>query len=155
MKKILIVLVAVAVGIAAFGTVGAVYAQTQTPPVQSGVTNPGWGGRGARGGYGMMASADGTTTGPIHDELISALAAKLGISVDDINAKLAEGQTLYQIATDNGLTLDEFRSLMLEVHPAGMGANGQAPAYDPATCTGLGMGMGGMRGGARFQTQAQ
>ena len=57
-------------------------------------------------------SASGTQDGLLHDEMIDAFAQKLGISVDDLNAHLAKGETMAQIASSKGLTVDQFRTLM-------------------------------------------
>ena len=71
-------------------------------------------GRGTRGG--MMGNAAGTVDqdGPMHDEMMAAFAQKLGISVDDLNARLAKGETMAQIAASKGFTADQFTALMTE-----------------------------------------
>ncbi len=67
---------------------------------------------GVGGGYG--ASAAGDPDGFMHDDMIAAFAEKLGISVDDLNARLAKGETMAQIASSKGLTVDQFRTLMTD-----------------------------------------
>jgi hypothetical protein len=114
MKKLVLSIVIVAVMAVALGTAGIVYAQTQTPttPVPGSGYGPGMrGGRGQQGGM-MGQNAAGTQTGFLHDEMIAAFAQKLGISVDDLNARLANGETMAQIAYSKGVTADQFRTLM-------------------------------------------
>lgn len=114
MKKLLLGIVMVLVVVAAFGASSSVYAQSSTPQgVGPGNGYGMMGGQGMRGG--MMASTYGTQTGLLHDEMVVLYAEKLGISIDDLNARLADGETMSQIAISTGLTLDEFRTLMVEV----------------------------------------
>lgn len=122
MNKLVRSIVIVAAVAVAFGTTGLVFAQTSTPPADVPGTGYGagiGGGRGARGGMmqaagnqvGLMGAAAGTQDGILHDALIAAYAGKLGISVDDLNARLAGGETLAAIAFAQGLSLDEFQVL--------------------------------------------
>ena len=114
MKKWLLTLVVVAVIAAALGTAGSVYAQSTPPQPGAPVNGYGYGaGRGARGG--MMSGLAGTQDGLLHDDLIAAYSAKLGISVADLNARLAAGETLSQIALSTGLTVEQFSALVTEV----------------------------------------
>ena len=46
--------------------------------------------------------------------MIEVYAEKLNTSVTDIEARLASGETMAQIALSTGLTLNQFRSLMIE-----------------------------------------
>jgi len=115
MKKLLfgVVLLTALVGVLA--TTGIVYAQTQEPPAQP---ENGWGmGRMMRGqGRGMM----GGQTGPLHTTMVSTFAEKLGMSVEDLNAALAEGKTMWQIASEQGLSSDEITTLMQEARGAAL-----------------------------------
>lgn len=114
MKKFLLGIVMVVVVVAAFGTASSVFAQSSTPQgIGPGNGNGMMGGRGMRGG--MMSSTYGTQTGLLHDEMITIYADKLGISVDDLNTRLAGGETMADIALSTELTLDEFRTLMADV----------------------------------------
>ena len=102
MKKSLIAVLMVAVLVASFGVVGSVFAQSE---------NPGY-------GYGsalqqQLRTEDGL--GVYHDEIIAAFSEALGISVDDLEARIAAGETMADIALSEGLTLDEVKALM----PAG------------------------------------
>lgn len=105
MNKFVIGFVIVAV---ALGTAGYVYAQAPVPGSGNG---PGLlGGRGGR----MGNRAAGAQTGLLHDEMIPAFAQKLGIPVDELNARLAKGKTMSQIASSKGLTADQFSTLMTD-----------------------------------------
>jgi hypothetical protein len=111
MKKIVLVLAGVVVLFAVFGAVGFAYAQTQTPPDEDApsATAPGWGMMGRSGG-GMMR---GTGFGPMHEYMEQALAARLGLTEEVIEDKLAAGESMYSIAQAQGLTDAEISDLML------------------------------------------
>ncbi len=116
MNKIVLSIVIVAVIAIALGTVGFVYAQSTT--TQTPVPGAGYGmmgGRGVRGG--MMGGGSATTDldGPLHDAMIVAFAQKLGISVEDLNARLTKGETMAQIASSKGMSPDQFSTLMIDV----------------------------------------
>jgi polyhydroxyalkanoate synthesis regulator phasin len=103
-----------------FGSVAWVYAQAPTPttPPSTDSTTPiapGWGMMGGRG-WGMMGGRGmmGAWGGYLQDEMLTALANKLGMSVDDLKAKIQAGTTPAQIAQEKGLTAAEFRTLMQE-----------------------------------------
>ena len=124
MNKFVLVFVVVAILAVALGTAGFVYAQAPTPPTPANGSGygPGMGSRGARAGMtlapgsgaGMGINAAGAQNGMFHDEMIVAYAQKLGISVEDLNARLTKGETMVQIAYSKGLTTDQFRTLMTE-----------------------------------------
>ncbi|HEY9076603.1 MAG TPA: hypothetical protein VIO61_08680 [Anaerolineaceae bacterium] len=113
-RLVVIGLVVIAVAAIAMGVAGYVYAQSPTP------TDPGpgmMGGRGGRGGMagaGMMANMAAST--PLHDLMIAAQAGKLGLSADELNSKLAAGQTLWQIAQAKGWTAEQFSKAMQDAH---------------------------------------
>jgi hypothetical protein len=111
MNKFGILLVIVAVATLAFGSVGVAYAQspTEAPGAGTGFM----GGRGSRNGLGGANSTPGD--GILHDYLITAYAEKLNIPVADLEARLSNGETMAQIAISTGLTLDQFRTLMIDV----------------------------------------
>ena len=108
MNKFVIGFVIVAVLAVALGTAGYVYAQAPVP--SSGTGTGMMGGRGGR----MGNQAAGAQTGPLHDEMIAVFAQKLGISVDELNASLAKGETMAQIAYSKGLITDQFTTLMTD-----------------------------------------
>jgi hypothetical protein len=111
MKKFVVTLMVVAVVIFALSVVGVAYAQspTQTPGTGTGFM----GGRGSRNGLGGANANAGD--GILHDYMIAAYAEKLNIPVADLEARLDNGETMAQIALSEGLTLEQFRTLMVEV----------------------------------------
>lgn len=152
MKKTIISIVALAVLASVFVFAGVAYAQSTNPPTQTPESGYGRGmmagGRGGMmGGYAAGVDQDG----PMHDEMIAVYAEKLGISVDDLNARLADGETMAQIATDKGLTTEQFRALMNEAHTAAIAAavkNGDL-TQEQADWMNQRGGRGGMMGGGR------
>ncbi len=111
MNKSVILLVIVAVATLALGTVGVAYAQSPTQTPGAGVNA--MGGRGPQGGYGAGIGISGD--GILHEYMIAAYAEALDIPVADLEARLDSGETMSQIAISTGMTLDEFRTLMVEV----------------------------------------
>lgn len=106
MKKIfLAVMVAVAV-LGAMGA-GAVFAQGSQPP--SG---------------GMMGQGGGW----MHEYVVEALAAKLDMTVEQVDAALTSGKTMYQVALDAGTAEADIPALMTEVHKE---------AFDKAVAAGV------------------
>jgi hypothetical protein len=124
MNKFVLAFVVVAILAVALGTAGFVYAQAPTPPTLANGSGygPAMGSRGARAGmtlapgsgYGVGVNPAGAQNGLLHDEMIAAYAQKLGVSLEDLNARLAKGETMAQIAYSKGLTADQFRTLMTE-----------------------------------------
>ncbi len=98
----------------ALGVTGFVSAQAATTPTPAPGYGSGSGRMGGRGyGMGMMGSAaQSHSTGWLHEDRVAVYADQLGMTVDDLNARLAKGETLAQIAASQGLTADQFRSLM-------------------------------------------
>ncbi len=119
MKKGLLAVVAVVVVVVALGTTGLAFAQTSTPQAPAAGSGFGYGmngtGRGMQGaGRGSNANATGVGQGILHDAMISYFAEKLGLTVDQINTRLANGETMAQIAYSTGLTATQFQALMLD-----------------------------------------
>lgn len=94
-KTILIVGLLVAV-LAVFG-VGVAFAQGPAP----------------YGGNGPMMQNGG---GWMHDYVEQALAAKLGLTEEQVEDQLAAGKSMYQIALDNGIKQEEITGFMNQVH---------------------------------------
>ncbi len=120
MKKVFLSITVAAVIIAALGAAGLAYAQSSTPQTP-GTPGSGLGmmnGRGQRGGRMAGSPTVGTQAGFLHDEMIAAWATRLNLTVDEINTRLAKGETMSQIAYSTGITVDQFRSLMVEVRAA-------------------------------------
>lgn len=91
MKKTILVTFIVVLAIAALG-VGAVFAQGTQPPTQN-------------NGYGWM-----------HDYIEQALAAKLGLTEEQVEDQFAAGSTHYQIALDNGIKQEDITAFMNDIH---------------------------------------
>jgi len=97
-KTILIVAVVVAVvAIGAFG-IGAVYAQGTTTPFL---------------GHGPMMQNG--ASGVLHTYMVTEFAKKLDLNVNDVNTRIASGETMYDIALSAGVTAEEFPAIMTEV----------------------------------------
>ena len=162
MKKIVAVLLVVAVAVVAFGAVGMVYAQAPTPQAPVDGTGYGYGGMGGgmRGGRMSQSEFAGTGDGILHDAMIAAFANELGMSVDALEAKLAAGETVADIAFAQGLTVEEFQTLMTDAR-----AQAVAQAVADGTLTqeqadwmaqrGGGKGMNGAGGGQGMRGAGQ
>ncbi len=103
MKKTILIVGLVVLALGVLG-VGAVFAQDDTPPVP----------------YGHGAMMNNGTTGPMHTFMTIEFAKQLGLNVNDINTRLAAGETMYDIALSAGVTADEFPAVMTEVRAAAL-----------------------------------
>ena len=90
MKKTILITAIVLLALAALG-VGVVFAQDIRTPIQN--------------GYGWM-----------HDYVEQAFAAKLGLTEEQVEAQLASGKTMYQIALDNGIKQEDLAAFMNDIH---------------------------------------
>jgi len=115
MKKIWKVVGLIGMVAIAFGATGLAFAQTESPQPN---TNPdyGQGMMGGRDSYGGgMAYGE---VGLYHEIMVGSIAEVIGISVDQLEARLEAGETMWQIAESEGTTWDEFfaiaRSAMLD-----------------------------------------
>lgn len=116
MKKFLAVSAVVILAVLVLGVVGFAYAQSQTPPPPDARYGRGMmGGWGSRGiGPGMMGRWGQGGYGPMHEYMEDAFAEALGISHDDLEAKLDAGETMWSIAQAQGLSDDEIAKLMVD-----------------------------------------
>lgn len=76
-----------------------------------------WSGRGAGmlgRGWRASESAGAEEYGPMHDQMIAALAQAFDISVQELEARHEAGETMWSIAEDLGLSIEQFRDLMLQ-----------------------------------------
>jgi len=144
MKKWLLIgslaLVAV-IGVTLLAGVGIVNAQAPTPGTPSG--------GGMRGGW-MMG---GDT--PMSEYMHAALAEKLGLTVEELEAKIAEGTTAWDLAEEKGLTVEEFQAMMLEARTtalAQMVADGTITQEQADWMSQRGAGRMGGRGGCPNMT---
>ncbi len=108
-SKPLIALLAVV--ILSLGLVGFASAQTGTPeaPPYLGY------GQGMMGGY---RGQDGT--GILHDYMIDAFANALGLTPEELESRLAAGETLWQIALSEGYSAEEFSQLWIEARTSAL-----------------------------------
>ena len=98
MKKTILIVGLVVFALGVLG-VGAVFAQDDTPPVP----------------YGHGAMMNNGTSGPMHTFMAIEFAKALDLNVNDINTRLAAGETMYDIALSAGVAVEEFPALMTEV----------------------------------------
>jgi len=116
MKKGLLIGALVGIVIGALVVAGYAFAQTPTPVPQFPFGQGMMGGRQRGGmGSGMMGGnrADGQY-GPMHEYMEEAFADALGISQEDLEASLASGKTMWQVAEEKGLTSEQFQKIMVE-----------------------------------------
>ncbi len=98
MKKTIILMVLVVVALAVSVT-GIAFAQTPQPPAR-GMGSP-------MRGYALTG-----VEGPLHDYMVNAMSAALGISATDFEARQDAGKTAYQIALDLGIQADKIPALL-------------------------------------------
>ena len=171
MKKTILIVALVVLALGALG-VGVAFAQGPVP-----------------GGRGQMTLAPGASAGVggngygwMHDYVEQALAAKLGLTEEQVEDALAAGKPMYQIALDNGIKQEDLSTFMNDVHKdafaqavkAGVVTQEQADwmlqrmqnmyqngyGNGTGTCpmgngTGVGRGGGGMMGRGGFGWQNQ
>ncbi len=129
MKKTLLIGALVGLVIGTLVVAGYAYAQSPTPtptPVPQFPFGPGMmggrQGRGMMGGYGAYGQpgANGQAGanaqfgyGPMHEYMEKAFATELGISQDDLEAAIASGKTMWQVAQEKGLTTEQFQTAMV------------------------------------------
>lgn len=121
MKKILFVLTLAGLAMLALGVAGYTYVQAQTPTPtpaygpgmmgsdygygRGGMMGQGYGyGPGMMGGYGEM--------GALHEYMYPAMAAALGLTPEEFDARHEAGETFWDLAEAQGLTTDEAWDLM-------------------------------------------
>jgi len=111
MKKTLLIVALVVLALGALG-VGVVAAQGGQPPVN---------------GFSMMGMMWGGGYGPMHTYVVEAFATELKLSVDEVNTRMLNGETMYQIALAEGITQDQVTAVLTKVHTA---------AFDKAVAAG-------------------
>jgi len=95
MRKTILITVLILAALGILG-VGVVFAQEEQPPF-----GQGW----KQGGF-----------GPMHTYVIEAFAEKLGLSADEVDDRLDQGESMYQIALAEGIDEDQIASFMTEIH---------------------------------------
>lgn len=137
----IIMLLVVAV---ALGTAGYVYANGRNPqnPIHGMM-----GGQGMMNGRGNIGPGQFTgQTGILHDEMLAAFAEKLDVSVEDLNTRLENGETMWQIAESQGIASADLPALMADVRAAAIDAavlNGDLTQEQADWLKQRGMRMGG------------
>jgi hypothetical protein len=128
MKKIIMVVGILIAVLAIGGSIWVVSAQSADPqtPVCPGYADGeysgryGMRGRGMMGGfYGQNAQTGclaGDVDNPMHTAMITFFADALDLSEDELNKQLSDGESLSAIATEAGVTEEEFFTLMQEFH---------------------------------------
>jgi len=125
MKKWFALALVAVLAILAVATVVSAQAPTPTPQTPYGQ------GRGMMGGGGMMANgtqgrgmmaAGAAGDGWMHDDMVAAFAAKLGLKAEDVEARLNKGETMWQIAQAQGLTSEQYSAAMLEARNSAIDA---------------------------------
>ena len=115
MKKALVIGTLIAVLLTALGLAGYAYAQTPNPstpqtPWGRGMMGPG----GMMGRGGMMGQRGRAGQGSMHEYMEAAMAEAMGVKVEDLEAALDSGKTMWQFAQEKGFTADQFKSIMLD-----------------------------------------
>ncbi|MBN2549031.1 MAG: hypothetical protein JXB15_07740 [Anaerolineales bacterium] len=116
MKKVLMISVIVGVVLVSLGVAGYANAQTVQPPAPNGTS-----GRGMMDGrgYGMHGMMGGRAVeggyGPLHQYMLDAWAEVFGMKVEDLQARIDEGETMWVIAQEKGYTWDKFIETMKDV----------------------------------------
>ncbi len=148
MKKTILIIVLLLTALSAVG-IGTAAAQ-------------GFGGRGP-----MISNGEG----PLHDYIIKAYADALNLTTDALESRLANGETVYQIALAQGISADQIPTLLADArskavdaavtagvitadqaawmksHSFGQGRYNMGAGYGPCDGTGQPIGSGMMRGG--------
>lgn len=119
MKKNLLVIAGILAFIVALSLAGLAFAQTQTPPGTNtpntygpGMMGGGYGRGMMQGGYGrgMMGNGD---YGPMHEYMEAAFAKALGITQEDLEARIAAGETMWSVAQAQGLSDAQITDMMV------------------------------------------
>lgn len=130
MKRTILIAGLIVAALAVLG-VGAAFAQGPAP----------------YGGNGPMMQTGG---GDLHPYMVTAFAGKLGLSVEDVNARLTAGETMYDIAIADGVKTEDFPALMIEVRSSALSAavkNGVITQEQADWMSSHGFGRGGMMNG--------
>jgi hypothetical protein len=139
MKKTILIVGLVILALGILG-VGAVFAQGPSPYA----------------GNGPMTLAPGASAGVqngggyLHTYMVSAFAEKLGLKIEDINARLTAGETMYDIAIADGVKAEDFPALMSEVRLQALNAaveDGVITQEQADWMSSRGFGRGGMMNG--------
>jgi len=98
-------------------------------------------------GNGPMAQ---NGSGTLHTYMVTAFAEKLGLNVEDINARITAGETMYDIAIAGGIKAEDFPALMTEIRLQALSAalkDGVITQEQADWMNSHGFGQGGYRSG--------
>ena len=72
-----------------------------------------------RGGMmGRWDQAGDGQYGPMHEYMVGAMAEAFGMTDEELDAELAAGKNMWQVAEAKGLSLEEFQKLMVDARNA-------------------------------------
>lgn len=57
---------------------------------------------------------DASLRGWMHEGMVAAMAEKLGLSAVDLQSRLDKGDTMYDVAITEGLTVEEFQTMIMD-----------------------------------------
>jgi hypothetical protein len=100
-------------------------------------------GTGPSAGNGPMMQNGG---GYLHTYMVAAFAEQLGLTVDEVNTRLAAGETMYDIAIASGVKPEDVPALMIEVRSQALSAAVEAGVITQEQATWMsahGFGRGG------------
>ena len=69
---------------------------------------------------GMWGNQGSYEENPMHAGMVESLAVAAGLAVDDFNARLADGETMYQILESAGLSAEEITDAYNNAHDAAL-----------------------------------
>ncbi len=76
-------------------------------------------GRGGMMGRWTQSGATGQY-GPMHEYMVGAMAEALGMTDEELDAELAAGKTMWQVAEEKGLSTEEFQQLMIDARTSAL-----------------------------------
>jgi hypothetical protein len=98
MKRTLVVLAVAVTLLLAFGTVAVALAQGPNGDADTHSC--------------PMAGGDAARVGVLHDDMMAALATRLGLPSEDLQSRVTGGETVWQIARAQGLSDEQITTLM-------------------------------------------
>jgi len=124
MKKLSLIGVGMIIAVLVLAAAGLAFAQEPTPPTpefpygHGSMDKRGFGG-GMMGGRGSGGAWSEDAHGPMHEYMLAAWADLFdNMDVEDLEARLDEGETMWDVAQEKGLTQDEFFEQMVAVRTA-------------------------------------
>ena len=128
-KKLIVIagLALLALSLLSLTVAGSAYAQNPTPPAPGygpgygpGMMGNSYGGYGHSRGMMMRGVRTSGSYGPMHDVMQAALAAGLDLTREELDARIAAGETPAQIAAAQGLRQEEFAQIFADARKAAM-----------------------------------